>query len=135
VIRSNAESLLAQARQAASAAYAPYSKFRVGAAVSADGAIHNACNVENASYGLTICAERAAIFAAIAAGAKRIDAIALSCIDAPRGSDTGLLMPCGACRQVMAEFGDPDLPVYVDGAGFFTLEQLFAQPFRLKHRM
>lgn len=132
--RGSAESLLAQARTAAAAAYAPYSKFRVGAAVRAGDAIYSACNVENASFGLTICAERAAIFAAIAAGAKCIDAIGLSCIDAVPASDTGLLMPCGACRQVMAEFAEPGLPVYVDGAGSFTLEQLFPQPFHLIHQ-
>jgi cytidine deaminase len=128
----NAEVLLTRARLAACAAYAPYSKFRVGAAVSAAGGIFSACNVENASYGLTICAERSAIFSAIAAGAKRIDALALACIDAIQDTDIATRMPCGACRQVMAEFSGRHLPVYVDGAGSFTLEQLFPLPFNLK---
>ena len=85
-------------------AYAPYSNYAVGAAVqTADGRLFGGCNVENASYGLTCCAERNAVFAAIAAGAREIDAVAVVTKDG--GS------PCGACRQVLAEFapknGDP----------------------------
>jgi cytidine deaminase len=92
--------LLNAARRAAKAAYAPYSKFRVGAAVTgASGAIYTGCNVENASYGLTCCAERMAIFRAVAAGEREIVAIA---IHTPTRSPTP---PCGACRQVINEFG------------------------------
>ena len=82
-------------------AYAPYSNFQVGAAVlAADGRIFTGCNVENLSYGLTICAERNAIFAAVAAGIREFSAIAIV-------ADTRQpISPCGACRQVMAEFGD-----------------------------
>ncbi|MBV9580652.1 MAG: cytidine deaminase, partial [Chloroflexi bacterium] len=93
--------LSARAREAALRAYAPYSHFRVGAALEdADGGLYVGCNVENASYGLSICAERNAIFGAIAAGGRRpFRAIAVSCVDAP---DNGC-SPCGACRQVIAE--------------------------------
>ena len=88
------------ARAAAARAYAPYSKFRVGAAVLGDsGTIHSGCNVENASYGLASCAERNAIFAAIAARERTIRAVV---IYTPTPTATA---PCGACRQVIREFG------------------------------
>ena len=91
--------LLDSARTAADRAYAPYSEFPVGAAaLAADGSIHAGCNIENASYGLTICAERAAVAAAISAGHRRIVAVAVS---APKVSCT---TPCGACRQFLNEF-------------------------------
>ncbi len=124
------EELLAAARAAALLAYAPYSRFRVGAAVAAGGAVYIGCNVENASYGLSICAERNAIFHAVAAGHRRIEAIAVACIDAMAGARS-LSMPCGACRQVIAEFGAPATPVFVDGAGSFALEALLPDAFRL----
>jgi cytidine deaminase len=121
------EELMARARAAASRAYAPYSRFRVGAAVEdADGNVHVGCNVENASYGLTICAERSAIFAALAAGAPRpFSALAVTCLD-------GACSPCGACRQVMAEHLRADAPVYVDGTGEFTVGQLLPHGFTLE---
>jgi cytidine deaminase len=92
---------LADAARAASArAYCPYSKFRVGAAVlTDDGAVTPGCNVENASYGLTICAERNAVFRAIADGHTRVVAVA---VYTPTPTPTA---PCGACRQVLFEFG------------------------------
>lgn len=123
--------LAAAARAAAPSAHAPYSRFRVGAAVRAGGQVYSGCNVENASYGLTICAERVAIFKAVAAGARRLEAVAVACIDAPPGGPPSTLMPCGACRQVMAEFADPSLPVEVVGAGTFALGELLPQPFVL----
>ncbi len=102
---------LAEAALAARAhAYAPYSHFAVGAALrDEDGRIHTGCNIENASYGLTVCAERVAIWGAVADGTLAFKALAVA-------SATGA-MPCGACRQVMAEFA-PDMPVLVvDGQG------------------
>ena len=95
------QELLTAAAAARLAAYAPYSHFQVGAALLAkDGRIFTGCNVENLSYGLTICAERNAIFSAVAAGVREFEAIAIV-------ADTREpVSPCGACRQVMAEFGD-----------------------------
>jgi cytidine deaminase len=95
-----------RARDAATRAYAPYSRFPVGAAVlAADGTIHAGANVENASYGLSICAERAAIFQAVAQGTRKIEAIV---IYTPTPAATA---PCGACRQVIHEFGPGALVV------------------------
>jgi cytidine deaminase len=92
--------LEAAARKAAKRAYAPYSAFRVGAAVQAgSGKIYPGCNVENASYGLCNCAERTAVFTAVAAGETRIVAVA---VYTPTPTVT---LPCGACRQVLHEFG------------------------------
>jgi cytidine deaminase len=126
------DELLEMARAASQRAYCPYSNFHVGAAIRAGGKIYAGANVENASYGLTICAERTAMFAAILAGETNIEAVAVSCVDAPEGSDTTQLMPCGACRQVLAEFAGPDTPVLVDRAGRFTLNELLPFAFRLK---
>ena len=88
------------ARDAATASYSPYSQFRVGAAVlTGSGRIYSGANIENASYGLCNCAERTAIFTAVAAGERRLQAVA---VFTPTQSPT---MPCGACRQVIHEFG------------------------------
>lgn len=103
------DSLVDAARAVQQQAYAPYSHFRVGAAVETDdGAVFVGCNVENASYGLTICAERAAVAAAVGAGARRIRrAVVVTDSDPPAA-------PCGACRQVLSEFG-PDMTVEAVG--------------------
>jgi cytidine deaminase len=94
------DDLKRRAREAAQHAYAPYSGFAVGAAVlTDDGEIHSSANVENASFGLSNCAERNAIFEAVAHGARKLEALA---VYTPTAAAT---MPCGACRQVMAEFG------------------------------
>jgi cytidine deaminase len=94
------DELIQAARQAREHAHAPFSKFRVGAALRArSGRIYTGCNVENASYGLTLCAERVAIFKAVSEGDAGFDAIAVV-------ADTGTLTPpCGACRQIIWEFG------------------------------
>ena len=126
-----ADALVLQARAAAERAYAPYSKFRVGAALVAGGRTFLGCNVENASYGLTLCAERVAMFAAVAAGQRPIERLAVSCPDAAPDLGADGRMPCGACRQVMAELLAPDAVVDVDGVGQFTLAELLPHPFAL----
>ena len=90
------------AKAAAAKAYAPYSNFRVGAAIWTDRGLFTGANVENASYGLTNCAERTAIFAAVAAGARRLICVVVYT------PTPGATAPCGACRQVIFEFGGPD---------------------------
>ena len=125
------DSLLLQARAAAERAYAPYSRFRVGAAVVAGGQTFLGCNVENASYGLTVCAERVAMFAAVAAGHRLIERLAVSCPDAAPDLGPDGRMPCGACRQVMVELLAPDAQVLVDGVGTFSLADLLPRAFRL----
>ena len=99
--------LVAAARTAAKGAYAPYSDFFVGAAVLTEsGEVVTGCNIENASFGLTLCAERAAMVHALCRGHKKFAALAV-CGGAKRAAT-----PCGACRQVMAEFMEPDAPVF-----------------------
>jgi cytidine deaminase len=100
LISVNVDDLVQIAWRARDAAYAPYSHFAVGAAVfTSDGRIFSGCNVENLSFGLTICAERVAIASAVAAGAHELLAVAVAAdTEAP-------ISPCGACRQVMSEFG------------------------------
>ncbi len=123
------EALLAAARAAAQHAYAPYSHFPVGAAIlTGDGTIVSGVNVENASYGLTICGERVAVFTAAAQGYRTIRAVAVS---APRHAGT---TPCGACRQVLNEFkpATGDLMVILDtGSGhrLVPLAQLLPEAF------
>ena len=128
------DALLARAREAAGHAYAPYSRFRVGAAAQVggvDGPVVVGCNVENASYGLSLCAERVALFAAVAAGHGRVGRLAVACVDA--GPELGVAgrMPCGACRQVMAELMGPDGEVLVDGVGAFRVADLLPSAFTL----
>jgi len=100
--------LLAFAREVQPNAYAPYSGFRVGAAVFAGGEIYQGVNVENAAYGVSVCAERAAALAALTAGHKDFDAIAIV------GDSLSPCVPCGACRQFLAEF-NPNLRVIMGG--------------------
>ena len=107
------DKLFAEARKAADFAYAPYSKFRVGAALlTDDDAVITGCNVENRSYGLTICAERTAVTKAVSMGLRYYKALAISTPDSedPVG-------PCGACRQVLSEFMAPSAQVIFGGSG------------------
>ena len=123
--------LVAAARRAAENAHAPYSGWRVGAAAvfaGADGPPFVGTNVENASYGLTICAERTAVFTGVVAGHRRLVRLALSCTDAS-GSLVRGIVPCGACLQVLAEFGGPDTEIVVDGGGVFRLDDFLPRPF------
>jgi len=102
------EQLIAEARAAREKAYAPYSNFKVGAAVlTKDGKIYHGCNIENAAYGLTNCAERTAFFSAIADGYKAGDFAQIAIV----GETEGPISPCGACRQVILELGGADLVV------------------------
>jgi cytidine deaminase len=125
------ERLLAAAREALKNAHAPYSKFKVGAAVlTRSGEVFTGCNVENASYGLTNCAERTAIFSAVAAkgsAAAEIRAIAVAC-DPPAAC-----APCGACRQVIYEFGPEAVVFYPgrDGTREKHITELLPEGFRL----
>jgi cytidine deaminase len=122
--------LIAHAREVARRAYAPYSHFHVGAALEdGNGVVHVGCNVENASYGLSVCAERSAVFCAIAAGGARpFRSLAVACVDA----DVGGCSPCGACRQVIAEHFAPDARIWVDGVGSFSPAELLPNAFRLQ---
>ena len=104
------EDLIRVASLARRRAYAPYSRFRVGAAVRARGRVFEGANVENASYGLTLCAERSAVTAAVLAGARRLDAVAVASGTSPPTP------PCGMCLQTLAEFAGPELPVLLAGA-------------------
>lgn len=100
--------LIEESKKAREKAYVPYSKFKVGAALlTVDGTIYRGCNIENASYGLSNCAERTAFFKAVSDGVKDFAAIAIV------GETDGPISPCGACRQVMSEFCLPDMPVYL----------------------
>ena len=129
----NPESLLERARQAATRAHCPYSNFHVGAAVRCDdGSVIEGCNVENASYGLSICAERVALFTAISLGKRPIE-LAVSCIDAQTDASPGSRMPCGACRQVMQELLPTEAKIQIDGVGLHHLSDLLPTPFELDH--
>ncbi|WP_277587185.1 cytidine deaminase [Psychrobacillus antarcticus] len=118
----NKEMLLEASKSAREKAYVPYSKFPVGAALlTKDGEVFLGCNIENASFGLTNCAERTAIFKAVSEGKKEFVAIAIS------GDTEGPISPCGACRQVLAEFCDKDMPVYLTNLKGNVLETTVAE--------
>jgi cytidine deaminase len=120
--------LIEEASKALSEAYAPYSSFKVGASVLTEGGkVFRGCNVENASFGLTICAERVAIFAAVAAGHRKIKRVVIV------GEGPQQPVPCGACLQVMSEFGVEQITAGISGQDFKTyeLKELLPRPFRL----
>ena len=112
--------LCSLAIQAMERSYSPYSGYRVGAALlTADGSVYTGCNIENASYTPTVCAERTAIFKAVSEGVRHFAAIAV--VGGKDGVISGAFPPCGVCRQVMAEFCPPDFPILVvTGEDTFT---------------
>ena len=134
----NREDLIKDAKAALQNSYSPYSKFKVGAAVlTEDGKVYKGTNIENASYGLTCCAERVAIFSALtdtAPGEKKRKMAAIAIvIGGENAADvpTESLSPCGACRQVMSEFMDVDAPVFIEGTKDYTVGELLPYGFVL----
>ena len=113
------EKLIREAEKARKEAYTPYSKFKVGAAIlCADGKIFTGCNIENASFGMSVCAERVAIFKAVSEGSTKFEAIAVIC-------DTGKpCSPCGACRQVISEFGEDILLIMSNLKGDVKIKKI-----------
>ena len=127
------EKLVELAKEAMTRAYAPYSGFQVGAALlCSDGTVYQGCNIENAAYGPTNCAERTAFFKAVYDGHRDFSAIAIC--GGKGGNITGAFPPCGVCRQVMREFCKDDFTVYLIGDGEVktrTLAQLLPDSFSL----
>lgn len=125
------EELLVLAREVALRAHCPYSHFRVGAAVVAGGRVFTGVNIEISSYGLTLCAERSALAAAISAGAGTVTQVAVACIDTPAEAPLAQRTPCGACRQWLADLA-PNAAIYIDGAERdFTIADLLPHAFGL----
>ncbi len=128
------EKLIKLAIEAMGRAYAPYSGYRVGAALlCADGTVYTGCNIENAAFSPTNCAERTAFFKAVSEGKREFTAIAVC--GGKNGAITGLCTPCGVCRQVMVEFCGKDFLIYMAGTGGTyetrTLAQLLPEQFEL----
>lgn len=132
------EMLIGFAKEAMGHAYVPYSGYKVGAALlCADGTVYRGCNIENASFTPTVCAERSAFFKAVYEGHR--DFVAIAVCGGKDGVITGQFPPCGVCRQVMREFCDDDFTVYLAGAGgayeTVTLAQLLPHSFRADTHM
>ncbi len=127
----NYSDIIRAAKKAKLKAYAPYSRFRVGAAIKTkSGKIYTGCNIENSSYGLTICAERTAIFKAVSEGEKQFVAMAVI------SDDKDFTPPCGACRQVLMDLASKIDFVMIDGKGnhkVMKLKELFPYPFSPDH--
>ena len=128
------EKLMDMAKEAMAGAYAPYSGYKVGAALLCkDGAVYTGCNIENAAYSPTVCAERTAFFKAVSEGKRDFTAIAVC--GGKDGVITGAFPPCGVCRQVMQEFCKGDFLVYLtdanDGIEILTLSALLPYGFDL----
>jgi cytidine deaminase len=129
--RKTRERLLEAARAAMKNAYAPYSKFHVGAALlTTSGALFSGCNVENASYGVTNCAERAAIFSAVAHAGPEMKIAAIAIVN----NQNAPCSPCGACRQVIYEFGPNARVIFRGARGWkeLPIEKLLPEEFRLR---
>ena len=131
------EQLVALSKEAMAHAYAPYSGFFVGAALlCADGTVYQGCNIENAAYGPTNCAERTAFFKAVYDGHRDFKAIAIC--GGKGGNITGAFPPCGVCRQVMREFVEDDFMIYMGGAEGYsamTMTQLLPAGFKASEHM
>ena len=132
------EKLIKLAQEAMGKAYAPYSGYFVGAALlCADGTVYQGCNIENAAYGPTNCAERTAFFKAVSEGHRQFTAIAVC--GGKNGKITGTFPPCGVCRQVMREFCDDDFVIYMVGEGEHyeqhTLAEILPFSFRADQHM
>ena len=133
--KSKREELLTEAIAARENAYVPYSHFKVGAALlTKSGRVFRGCNIENAAYGSTMCAERTAFFKAVSEGEREFEAIAI--VGGPEGGDLRPVCdPCGNCRQVMAEFCEGDFEIIFGSKGsdisVYTLEQLLPLRFKL----
>ena len=128
----NKNDLFILAKEAMKQSYAPYSNYNVGAVLLCkNGNVYKGCNIENASYSLTNCAERTALFTAIANGEKKFDTICI--VGGKNGVITDYAMPCGACRQALAEFCDEDLKVFVgineNNIKEYTLNELLPYSF------
>ena len=126
--------LIELAKEAMNSAYAPYSGYRVGAALlCADGTVYQGCNIENSAYSPTNCAERTAFFKAVSEGHRQFAAIAIC--GGKEGNITGPFPPCGVCRQVMREFCHEDFLIYMAGADnsyeTVTLAQLLPHSFQI----
>jgi cytidine deaminase len=134
VIDDSARELCEMARDAARLAYVKYSNFHVGAALITKKSTYSAANVENASYGLSLCAERAVIAQAVTAGDTSLVRLAVACIDANPKAGINATMPCGACRQWFVEFA-PDLEVLIWSVSGeihgFSAQELLYKPFML----
>lgn len=116
------EKLIVESKKARDKAYVPYSKFPVGAAlVAEDGTIYHGCNIENSAYSMTNCAERTAFFKAVSEGVHTFKALAVV------GDTEGPISPCGACRQVIAEFCEGSMPVYLTNLKGDVLETTVAE--------
>ena len=132
------EKLIELAKDAMTRSYSPYSGYKVGAALlCADGTVYQGCNIENAAFSPTVCAERTAIFKAVSEG--RHDFAAIAICGGKDGVITGAFPPCGVCRQVMAEFCPADFPIYLIGADstwqVMTLAQLLPLSFSAEEHM
>jgi len=133
-----AEKLVALAMEAMQKAYVPYSGYKVGAALlCADGTVYQGCNIENASYSPTVCAERTAFFKAVYDGHRDFKAIAVC--GGKDGVITGAFPPCGVCRQVMREFCKDDFEIHMIGANgtfeTYTLSQILPFSFKAEEHM
>ena len=126
------EQLVSMAKEAMQYAYSPYSGYKVGASLLCkDGSVYTGCNIENAGYSSTNCAERTAFFKAVSEGKKEFEAIAIC--GGKEGVIEGLFPPCGVCRQVMREFCGDDFLIYLatkDGIETYTLKELLPVSFR-----